>query len=173
MIRVVTAMATVWLALAQPITAVAHAASGAVGVSDAAAPEPEQHEPREQTSATQSAPNTAAICSEGASIQLSLEALTPGRSVETSIALVPLKAPAQDDAPLAWCMSSDDPRCAPLDTGAPYSAQRAATSACAGGAVEVQAFDLHRNSVAAKFGSVELYSPRAGVHLSIERPPRA
>jgi len=80
-------------------------------------------------------------------------------------------AAEQDDAPVAWCISPDDPRCAPRDQSAPVDGPRAH--------VPVQHVtakrwpDLAADSGSDKLRPAQLGAARAGVGLSIERPPRA
>jgi hypothetical protein len=75
-----------------------------------------------------------------------------------------------DDAPPAWCISPDDPRCAPHDQGAPLQGQRAHVPM-----QDVTAMhwpELAANSCAANLRPEQLGAPSAGVGLRIERPPR-
>ena len=75
-----------------------------------------------------------------------------------------------DDAPVAWCISPDDPRCAPRDQGAPLDGPR--------GHVPMQDVaamrwpELAANSGNSSLPPQQLGAPRAGVGLRLERPPR-
>jgi hypothetical protein len=76
-----------------------------------------------------------------------------------------------DEAPPAWCISPDDPRCAPRDQSAPLDGPRARVPA-----QDVTA--MRWPELAADSGNVGIRSellgaPRAGVGLRLERPPRA
>lgn len=76
-----------------------------------------------------------------------------------------------DDAPIAWCISPDDPRCAPRDQSAPLDGPR--------GHVPMQDVtamrwpELAADSGKSNLSPQQLGAPRAGVGLRLERPPRA
>jgi hypothetical protein len=75
-----------------------------------------------------------------------------------------------DDAPIAWCISPDDPRCAPRDQSAPLDGPR--------GHVPMQDVtamrwpDLAADSGKSNLSPEQLGAPRAGVGLRLDRPPR-
>jgi|GEM_PF-5691088 len=75
-----------------------------------------------------------------------------------------------DDAPVAWCISPDDPRCAPRDQSAPLDGPR--------GTVPMQDVtamrwpELAANSGKSSLSPEQLGAPRAGEGLRLERPPR-
>ncbi|HTU57255.1 MAG TPA: hypothetical protein VMF89_02460 [Polyangiales bacterium] len=75
-----------------------------------------------------------------------------------------------DDAPIAWCISPDDPRCAPRDQSAPLDGPR--------GHVPMQDVtamrwpELAADSGKRNLSPQQLGAPRAGVGLRLERPPR-
>lgn len=80
-------------------------------------------------------------------------------------------SPPSDDSPPAWCISPDDPRCAPRDQGAPLQGQRAHAPV-----QDVSGFalpELSARSAENAWRAVRLGAPRAGVGFQIERPPRA
>ena len=84
---------------------------------------------------------------------------------------VPLSAEAADDGQTAWCVSPDDPRCAPRDAGAPLHTQRSLLQLCDFVSVRTpQPACIESNQVALL---ARLGAPRAGVSVRLERPPRA
>ena len=79
-------------------------------------------------------------------------------------------AAEQDDAPPAWCISPDDPRCAPRDQSAPLDGPRGHVPM-----PDVTAMrwpDLAADSGNEGLRSTQLGAARAGVGLLLERPPR-
>lgn len=116
----------------------------------------------------------AAMCGDG-SQTMSWEDFALGRLLTTEEhgTSLQLRAAAAepDDAPPAWCISPDDPRCAPRDQSAPLDGPRAH--------VPMQDVTAMRwPDLAADSGNVGLGpelpgAPRAGVGLRLERPPRA
>lgn len=128
-----------------------------------------------------------AMCGEGAQTFL-LEELPLGRALSTAItpaqneraAVGPtaswLHASAtqddgRDDGPPAWCISPDDPRCAPCDQGAPLQSPRLHVPMQYAAAIRWP--ELAAISCNAKLRPEQLGAPQAGVGLRIERPPRA
>ena len=127
-----------------------------------------------------------AMCGEGAQTLLfeELAELVLGRAVSNAPAL---SAPnnsaatdarntsglvaAHDDGPPAWCISPDDPRCAPRDQGSPLQGPR--------GHVPMQDVTAMRwPELAAESGNnklrpLPLGAARPGIGLRLERPPRA
>ena len=90
---------------------------------------------------------------------------------EDSAAAMPLRTAVaeEDEAPPAWCISPDDPRCSPRDQSAPLDGPR--------GQVPMQDVTAMRwPDLAAESGNglrpEQLGAARAGVALLIERPPR-
>lgn len=122
-----------------------------------------------------------AMCGEN-SQTVSWEELALGRAVshpsltaasaDEHAAPLPLRtaAAAEDDAPPAWCISPDDPRCAPRDQSAPLDGPRAHVPM-----QDVTAMswpDLAADSGSDKLRPRQLGALRAGVELHLERPPR-
>jgi hypothetical protein len=84
----------------------------------------------------------------------------------------PLAVPeAADDGQTAWCVSPDDPRCAPRDAGTPLQTQRSLLQLCDFASVRApQPASIETDEVALL---ARLGAPRAGVSMRLERPPRA
>lgn len=78
-------------------------------------------------------------------------------------------AEADDTAP-AWCISPDDPRCAPRDQSAPLDGPRAQVPVQDVTAMRFP--ELAAESGKGRLRSQPLGAARAGVALLIERPPR-
>ena len=78
----------------------------------------------------------------------------------------------EQEGPIAWCISPDDPRCAPRDQseGSPLQGLRAHTSMQDVSASKFPALAFGRSVVT--FRPVQLGAPRAGVGLRLERPPQ-
>ncbi|HET8938755.1 MAG TPA: hypothetical protein VFN67_35160 [Polyangiales bacterium] len=80
-------------------------------------------------------------------------------------------AATQDDGPPAWCISPDDPRCAPRDQSSPMQGPRAH--------VPMQDVTVMRwPELAAESGSAQLRplplgAARPGIGMRLDRPPRA
>lgn len=130
-----------------------------------------------------------AMCGEGAQTVLpeELAELALGRAVSHTPALsAPTIVPttpttdarsasglvaAHDDGPPAWCISPDDPRCAPRDQSSPLQGPRAHVPM-----QDVTAMrwpELAAESGNDKLRSLPLGAASPGVGLRIERPPRA
>jgi hypothetical protein len=95
------------------------------------------------------------------------EASRPGAASHAPLVAVD---PA-DDGQTAWCVSSDDPRCAPRDLGAPLQSQRSLSPLCEMGSVrpaQPPCFETQAVTPRAFLGA-----PRAGVSVRLDRPPRA
>lgn len=91
----------------------------------------------------------------------------PSASATTTSGLVA----AHDDGPPAWCISPDDPRCAPRDQGSPMQGPRAHVPM-----QDVTAMrwpELAAESGNAKLRPLSLGAARSGVQQRLERPPRA
>lgn len=123
-----------------------------------------------------------AMCGEGAQTVLP-EELTLGRAVSQApvqgasderiaAAVSGMRAPAtQDEGPPAWCISPNDPRCAPRDQSSPLQGPRAHVPM-----QDVTAMrwpELAAESGNAKLRPLPLGAARPGVGLRLERPPRA
>jgi len=82
--------------------------------------------------------------------------------------------PTSDEGQTAWCVSPDDPRCAPRDTGdtgAPLHSQRSLPPLCDVGSLGAPAPACTETDSVALLA--RLGAPRAGVGVRLERPPRA
>jgi len=78
--------------------------------------------------------------------------------------------PAAPTAPVLWCVSADDPRCAPRDE-APGDGPRAFDgSHGASAAAETPRFDEFGARERAPLRAVD--APRAGVRARVDRPPQ-
>lgn len=94
------------------------------------------------------------------------EAARPGASSHAPFVAVD----PPDDGQTAWCVSADDPRCAPRDLGAPIQSQRGLTPLCELGSLRAPqppCFEAHAAAPLALLGV-----PRAGVSMRLDRPPR-
>jgi hypothetical protein len=119
----------------------------------------------------------AAMCGEGSQTVL-LEELTLGRALSSAAAPIVLDEDApvlraraqQDDAPPAWCISPDDPRCAPRDQSAPLQGPRALVPMQDAAAMRWP--ELAAESGSSILRAEQLGAPKAGVGLRVERPPR-
>jgi len=78
----------------------------------------------------------------------------------------------EQEGPIAWCISPDDPRCAPRDQSesTPLQSLRAHTSMQDVSASKSPALAFGRSVVTLR--PVQLGAPRAGVGLRLERPPQ-
>ena len=102
------------------------------------------------------------------SIQVSLQ--VPVTSAADAAAALP-RDHDDADAQTAWCISPDDPRCAPRDAGAPLHTQRGLLQLCDFASLRTpEPACTETNAVALL---ARLCAPRAGVSLRLERPPRA
>jgi hypothetical protein len=117
------------------------------------------------------------ICDEGAQTVLLVEDLGAVRAhhwVEErggSLGSLERAPAASGDEQLAWCVSPDDPRCAPRDAGAPLQVQRAQAPVYFS---ITQALPEPMWLVpGAPCAAVQLGAPRAGVQVQLERPPEA
>lgn len=118
-----------------------------------------------------------AMCSEGSQTvlsesfgfarALSLLSAAPAASTEEHVAV----AVAEDEGPIAWCISPDDPRCTPRDQGAPLQSQSAHTPMQDASAMQFPELAYGRSVVTLK--PIQLGAPRAGVGIRLERPPEA
>lgn len=81
-----------------------------------------------------------------------------------------LAAEPVDDGQTAWCVSPDDPRCAPRDAGSPLHTQRSLPPLCELGSLRSpQPVCSESSAVALR---ARLGAPRAGVRVRLERPPQ-
>jgi len=162
MARVVTAFAVAWFALVQP--AAAHA-------SRASSPDvAEMCEDGSQSIKTSDLDGLGGASYAGAGLaNVSVSTEDPDATTVSSGAKSdrPDKSP---DGP-AWCISPDDPRCAPRDTGSSLSTHRLSPLVQASAHVSTEAPVCRELAVPVAFiypGCV-----LAGVERSLERPPQA
>jgi len=79
------------------------------------------------------------------------------------------QAPLRDDE-LPWCVSADDPRCAPLHNGSgPLSTERH----IAAGVFATEPFPAVVAETVRSFTARVGLVPHPGIHHRVERPPRA
>jgi hypothetical protein len=119
-----------------------------------------------------------AMCSEGSQTVLP-EGFAFGRARTLLLSAAPASpgtadgraavAVDEDEGPIAWCISPDDPRCTPRDQGAPLQNQRAHTPMQDVSALQFPELAFGHSGVTLKPG--QLGAPRAGVGLRLERPP--
>jgi len=148
MIRVVTVIVVLWVALAQPVAAQIRVPSSP------------------ETPLGSSA--NPAMCGDNAQLA-TLEDLFTGRLAEPGG--WQWQSKSEDGQQPAWCISPDDPRCAPRDAGAPLYSQRASAPAC--GIDGMNLVTLRAMALSSAHPPVQLSAPRHGVRSSVERPPRA
>jgi hypothetical protein len=122
-----------------------------------------------------------AMCGEGSQTVLP-EELVLGRALsQTQTVTAPVQAAlveggamndeaAQDEGPLAWCISPDDPRCAPRDQSAPLDSPRLVVPMQDAAAMRWP--ELAAQSGVATLRPEQLGAPRAGAGLRVERPPQ-
>jgi hypothetical protein len=116
-----------------------------------------------------------AMCSEGSQTvlsegfafgrALSLLSAAPAASDDEHVAA----AVAEDEGPIAWCISPDDPRCTPRDQGSPLQSQSAHTPLQDASEMQLPELAFGRGIVTLK--PTQLGAPRAGVGIRLERPP--
>jgi len=173
MLRVVTAFAVAWFVLVQPVTARAARAS---------APAPDAAGMCEDGSQAVRASgldglNAASYAGAGlmdVSVSTEDSDASAASSVPSATASVSAGVSAKSDKSedgLAWCISPDDPRCAPRDAGSPLFTHRLSPLA--------QAAAHFVGAAPAESAWVIPAAPMrqghalAGVQRSLERPPRA
>jgi len=115
-----------------------------------------------------------AMCGESSQTVL-LSAPALGSAWQTSMASAldegsPAPAPG-NDAQTAWCISPDDPRCAPRDAGTPLHPQRSLPPLCDVASVRASQPEFSEAPTVALLA--RLGAPRPGVSLRVERPPRS
>jgi hypothetical protein len=110
-----------------------------------------------------------AICDETSLPVVLSELLVEGRPVAGAEA-APLRQAQEDDAPPAWCLTPDDPRCAPRDASAPLHTQAQLVPLC--GYEEGKLPQLRALEPASVPRSVQLGAAMSGIALRVERPPR-
>ena len=103
-----------------------------------------------------------AMCSEGAATHVS--ASRPSHMVDDL-------RPIEDDSPVAWCLTPDDPRCAPRDSSSLPDASRAFSPSYARDTARVEA--ARARAVQPLPRAAQLGAPRPGCWQRVERPPRA
>lgn len=109
-----------------------------------------------------------AICDE-TSLPVVLSELQQGASLSREREqAAPLAA--EDDAPPAWCLTPDDPRCAPRDASAPFHTQAQLVPLC--GYAEGKLPQLRALEPASVPRAVQLGAALPGVAQRLERPPR-
>jgi hypothetical protein len=135
MIRAVTVIVGLWVALAQPVAAQATSVNPA-------------------------------MCGDNSQLA-TLEGMIPGRHVEPA----GWQPKSEDGQQTAWCISPDDPRCAPRDAGAPLYSQRGAVPACGIDCTEL--VSLRPTELTLVHPPVQMSAARHGVRNSVDRPPRA
>ena len=126
-------------------------------------------------SAESSAATVPAMCSEAAQTVLFAQFAAPDASQlfapDAPQLTLRTSADASDEGQIAWCVSSDDPRCAPRDAGSPLQTQRSLPQLCDFVSLRTpQPACIETDSVALL---ARLGAPRAGVSMRLERPPRA
>lgn len=162
MVRSVTMIAILWIAL-QPAAANADARDSRDDATSATS-----------TTSVTSIPSTPSMCVDGQATQ-SQQQLTEALTSQHMLGIlrgiddaVPAK---QDDNQTAWCISPDDPRCAPRETSTPLDTLRASVPACDFTAVTT--LRISYDGVVVDHAACVLGAPLSGVHGSLERPPRA
>ena len=168
MTRMALAAAWVWFALAEPAWALAPAL------------EPTEPGSGHDTSGSVDAAPAArvAVCMCADHLELgftpkSNDVALPNESVRPAphtFALAESAIPPLEDSPIAWCVSPDDPRCAPRDAGSTSDRNFAQLQLSPSGSVELPDMRLGQVQNVTRFW--QLGAARPGVYDRVERPPR-
>jgi hypothetical protein len=111
----------------------------------------------------------AALAAGSAQAQICNPIEDPGAPLTVHVAPTRQAAPPPEDE-LPWCVSAEDPRCAPLHTDSgPLSTERRITA----GVFATVASPLNVAESARTFTTCVGLVPHPGVHHRVERPPRA
>lgn len=156
MTRVALATAWVWFALAEPAwastSALELAEHGGLGMcADHGASDVDDASSGAETS--RDAP--------------SLKSVSPSTF---TFALGEALTPAQEESPIAWCLTPDDPRCSRRDTGAPTGPSFAQPQLNPSGDLELPDVRVLEVGKVRRFW--QLGAARPGTHDRLERPPR-
>jgi hypothetical protein len=157
----------VWVALALPAYAFASfdAASGELGPASQAGVQSGVITASGDEAASPSAPG---MCSDALPARAPL--LTRAEHVAGVQPVREAREPRESDDQPAWCISADDPRCAPRDaSGAPDVSRGQAPLPAA---AEFSLPRPHGVPPAPTLRAVQLGAPRSGSHVRLERPPR-
>ena len=171
MTRMALAAAWVWFALAEPAWALAPAL------------EPAELSGGHDTSGSSGSADVApaarvAVCMCADHLELgftpkSNDAAPQNETIKPAphtFALADSALPPLEDNPIAWCVSPDDPRCAPRDAGSPSDPNFAQLQLSPSGSVELP--DMRTSGVRSVTRFWQLGAARPGIRDRVERPPR-
>lgn len=177
MTRVALATVWVWFALGEPAGALARASDSAAPARNASTTSASGRElPASGRDASPGvidgmcgdAPDLSAVT--GARTEVAHDDASVKPATVRSLALGEALVPPLQDTPIAWCLSPDDPRCAPRDAGSPSAPHFAQPQWNSTGSVEL--LDVRAIAAQTVARIWQLGAARPGYSGRVERPPR-